>query len=68
MPIISAFRNKNYLPEEYDKAADQVAEHMPVYQSKEEAEKLDRPNIRVKIVIGKDLIPHHKTLKMVKKS
>ena len=53
---------------EYDKAADQVAEHIPVYQSKEQAEKLDRPNIRVKILIGKDLIPHHKTFENGKTS
>ena len=53
---------------EYDKAAEEVAEHIPVYQIKEPAEKLDRPNIRVKILIGKDLIPHHKTFENGKKS
>jgi hypothetical protein len=45
---------------EYDKAAEQVAEHLPVYRAKEEIERFDRPNIRVKILIGKDLVPHHK--------
>jgi Tfp pilus assembly protein PilF len=53
---------------EYDKAAEQVAEHIPVYQSKDQAEKLDRPNIRVKILIGKDLIPYHKKFENGKSS
>jgi hypothetical protein len=44
----------------YDQAAEQVAEHLPVYRTKEEIESFDRPNIRIKILIGKDLVPHHK--------
>lgn len=45
---------------EYEKAADHISEHLPVCRAKEEAERLHRPNIKVKVLIGKDLIPHQK--------
>ena len=53
---------------EYDEAADQVAGQLPVVRSKEETEKFDRPNIKIKILIGKDLIPHHKAFQNSKNS
>ena len=57
-----------FYQKEYSEAADHVAEHLPVLRSKEETEKFDRPNIKVKILIGKDLIPHHKTFENGKNS
>ena len=45
---------------EYDEAADHIAEYLPVFRSKEKTEKFDRPNIKIKILIGKDLILHQK--------
>jgi len=57
-----------FYQKEYDEAADRVAEHLPVFRSKEEIEKFDRPNIRIKILIGKDLIPHHKVFENRKSS
>jgi tetratricopeptide (TPR) repeat protein len=57
-----------FYQKEYDEAAEHVAEHLPVFQSKEKTEKFDRPNIKIKIVIGKDLIPHLKTFENGKKA
>jgi tetratricopeptide (TPR) repeat protein len=59
---------KIFYQKEYHDAADQVAEQLPVFWSKEETEKFDRPNIKIKILIGKDLVPHHKTFENGKKS
>lgn len=53
---------------EYDQAAEEVAQHIPTYQLKEEIEKLDRPNIKVKILIGKDLVPYLNRFENGKKS
>ena len=53
---------------EYKEVADQIAEQIPVVRSKEQIEKFDRPNIRIKILIGKDLIPHHKVFENRKSS
>jgi tetratricopeptide (TPR) repeat protein len=44
----------------YDQMADHVAGELPAIQNKEERKKLDRPNIKVKVLIGKDLIPYGK--------
>jgi tetratricopeptide (TPR) repeat protein len=41
----------------YHEMADHVAGELPVIQNMEE-KKLDRPSIKVKVLIGKDLIPH----------
>ena len=57
-----------FYQKEYSEAADHVAEHLPVVRSKKETEKFDRPNIKVKILIGKDLIPYHKTFENGKNS
>lgn len=53
---------------EYDQAADEVARHIPIYQIKEVIEKLDRANIKVKILIGRDLIPYINRFENGKKS
>jgi tetratricopeptide (TPR) repeat protein len=57
-----------FYQKEYDGAAEHVAKQLPVFRSKEETEKFDRPNIKIKIIIGKDLIPHHKTFENGKTS
>jgi Flp pilus assembly protein TadD len=57
-----------FYQKEYDGAAEHVAKQLPVLRSKEETEKFDRPNIKIKIIIGKDLIPHHKTFENGKNS
>ncbi len=49
-----------FFQEGYDQMADQVAEQLPVIQNKEERKRLDRPSIRVKVLIGKDLVPYGK--------
>ena len=40
----------------YFEAADRVARHLPVNGKLEELQKMDRSNINIKVVIGKDLI------------
>jgi tetratricopeptide (TPR) repeat protein len=57
-----------FYQKEYDEAAEHIAGHLPVFRSKEETEKFDRQNIKIKILIGKDLIPHHKTFENGKTS
>jgi hypothetical protein len=57
-----------FYQKEYDGAAEHVAKQLPVFRSKEETEKFDRPNIKIKIIIGKDLIHHHKTFENGKNS
>jgi tetratricopeptide (TPR) repeat protein len=49
-----------YYQKEYNEAADCVAEQLPVFQDMIEVKGFDHPNIKVKVVIGKDLIPHNK--------
>jgi len=53
---------------EYEAAADHVAEQLPVIGNKEQKGKFDRPTIKVKILIGKDLIPHLRTFENGAKS
>jgi hypothetical protein len=38
----------------------QVADQLPIYYDLIELKRLDRPSIQVKIVLGKDMIPHNK--------
>ncbi len=59
---------KIFYQKEYRNAADQVAEQLPLSRSKEETENFDRPSIKVKILIGKDLVPHIKSFENVEKS
>lgn len=49
-----------FFQEGYDQMADHVAEQLPVIHKKEERKKLDRPSIKVKVLIGKDLVPYGK--------
>ncbi len=59
---------KIFYQKEYRNAADQVGEQLPVFRSKEETEKFGRPNIKMKILIGKDLVPHKKSFENGEKS
>ncbi len=59
---------KIFYQKEYRNAADQVGEQLPVFRSKEETEKFGRPNIKMKILIGKDLVPHKKSFENGNKS
>ena len=49
-----------YYQKEYNEAAGYVAEQLPVFQDMIEVKRFDRPNIKVKVLIGKDLIPQNK--------
>ncbi len=49
-----------YYRKEYSEVADYVAEQLPVLQDMIELKRFDRPNVKVKVLIGKDLIPHNK--------
>jgi Flp pilus assembly protein TadD len=57
-----------FYQKEYNEAGEYVAEQLPVFWSKEETEKFDRQNIKIKILIGKDLVPHNKLFENGKKS
>jgi tetratricopeptide (TPR) repeat protein len=55
------YRNtKIYYLEGYSEAANHVADQIPGIQDVKMVKTFDRPNIRVKVLIGKDLIPYHK--------
>jgi len=53
---------KIYYREGYDEAADYIGEQMPLSQGTE-VKKLDRANVKVKVLIGKDLVPYNKMFK-----
>jgi len=53
---------------EYGEAADRIAEQIRVVKSKEKTERFDRPDIKIRILIGRDLIPHHKMFENGKSS
>jgi len=59
---------KIFYQKEYHDGADQVAEQLPVFRSKGETENFDRANIKIKILIGKDLVPYYKLFQNGKKS
>ena len=59
---------KIFYQKEYHHSADQVAEQLPVFQSKEQTERFDRANIKMKILIGKDLVPYYKLFENGEKS
>ena len=46
-----------YRPE-CNEATRELAEQLPEVPATQEVTKLDRPNIRMKVVLGKDLVPH----------
>jgi hypothetical protein len=49
-----------YYQEGNGEIAIQVADQLPTYYNLIELKKLDRPSIQVKILLGKDMIPHDK--------
>ena len=51
-------RTKIIYQKGYDQTVEEILKHIPLYQIKKEIGKLDRPQINVKILIGKDLIPY----------
>jgi len=53
-------QTKIYYLEGYQEAAYQLANQMPGIQKMEVSETFDRPTIRIKVLIGKDLVPYHK--------
>ena len=50
-------RTRIYYQNGYQELAAQIADQLPGLQKLEEQKKFDRPNINVKVVIGKDIIP-----------
>jgi hypothetical protein len=46
-----------YRPE-CNEATRELAEKLPEIPAMQEVKKFDRPNIRMKMVLGRDLIPH----------
>ena len=53
-------QTKIYYLEGYREAAYQLANQMPGIQKMEVSETFNRPTIRIKVLIGTDLIPYHK--------
>lgn len=53
---------KIFYREGYDEAAEHVGEQLPVFQGTE-VRQLDRQNVKVKVLIGKDLVPYNKMFK-----
>jgi tetratricopeptide (TPR) repeat protein len=51
---------KIFYQEGFRQTADYMASQLPVTRKMEELKRFDRPNIKVKLVIGRDLIPHNK--------
>ena len=54
--------SKIYYREGYQEAANHLADQLPVLDGMEETKRFDRPNIKIKLLIGKDLIPHQRCL------
>jgi len=54
---------KIYYQEGNGEIANQVAEQLPIHKELIELKKLDRPSIQVKILLGKDMIPHNNKFK-----
>ncbi len=51
-----------YYQKDYHEEAVYVAGQLPLIQDMEETKKFDRPGIKVKLLIGKDLVPQNKLL------
>jgi Tfp pilus assembly protein PilF len=54
--------SKIYYREGYEEAAINLAGQLPTVDAMEETKRFDRPNIHVKLLIGKDLVPHQRSL------
>ena len=51
-----------YYQEGYQEAASHLAGQLPALDGIEETKRFDRPNIKIKVLIGKDLVPHQRSL------
>jgi len=47
----------------YYEAADRVARELEVLQNIQEITKFDRPNVKIRVLVGKDITPHSKIFK-----
>jgi len=54
--------SKIYYQEGYQEAASHLAAQLPALDAMEETKRFDRPNIKIKLLIGKDLIPYQRSL------
>jgi tetratricopeptide (TPR) repeat protein len=54
--------SKIYYQEGYQEAASHLAGQLPALDGMEETKRFDRPNIKIKLLIGKDLVPHQQSL------
>lgn len=52
-------RGSIYYQKDYRALADQIAEKIPELSVVEEMKRSARPNVKVKVVLGKDLVSHH---------
>jgi len=54
--------SKIYYQEGYQEAASHLAGQLPALDGMEEAKRFDRPDIKIKLLIGKDLVPYQTSL------
>jgi hypothetical protein len=54
--------SKIYYQEGYEEAASHLAGQLPAVDGMEETKPFDRPHIKIKLLIGKDLVPHQRSL------
>jgi len=54
--------SKIYYREGYQEAASHLADQLPALDGMEETKRFDRPDIKVKLLIGKDLVPRQPSL------
>jgi len=54
--------SKIYYQEGYHEAASRLADQLPALDGMEEAKRFDRPDIKIKLLIGKDLVPYQTSL------
>ncbi len=59
---------KLYYQEGYQEVASYLAEQLPIPNQMKEEKRFERPNIRIKVLIGKDLVPHDKLFREDKRS
>jgi len=54
--------SKLYYQKGYQEAASHLAGQLPALDGMEETKRFDQPNIKIKLLIGKDLVPHQQSL------
>jgi tetratricopeptide (TPR) repeat protein len=59
---------KLYYQKGYQEAASHLAEQLPIPNEMKEEKRFERPNIRIKVLIGKDLVPYDKLFREDKRS